>query len=159
MIRTLAIISGLIGVSAFGGMALSMAHDISFAGAQRVAPQPVIAAAMVQPQTLQAAEAETAQVIPAILESSGPHNRLDGKSLFTASMNAPAVSAFPQARHDRDARRDVVSIGAPVFDRGHDFVYASTSPVVSTPPKPAPTGPVLVPGAPLIPDFLIGVFR
>ena len=182
MIRTLSISVGLVGLTALSGMALSMAHDLSFAGAQRVTAEQVTPAALATPSTqagaavmarsdmLQATPGE-AQVVPAILERSGPPNRLAGKSMATASESAPASTVAPPARvlkaalniGDRsggsfaDEPRDTIS--APVFEREPTFRYAPVAPVtVAQRPIAAAVGAPSPSRAPA-PDFLIGVFR
>lgn len=184
MIKMLSISFGLVGLTAVSGIALSMAHDLSFAGAERVAPEEVMEASFAQPAvagTAVATDAETleatpgdAQVLRAMVESSGPPNRLAGKSIATASENAPATTTAPPARVEQAAlaltddvqrRDDALSrepratIGAPVFEREPSFTYVSTGPVATAPrPIESAVGSPTVEAKPS-PTFLIGVFR
>lgn len=167
MIKTISISLGLVGLTAFSGMALSMAHDLSFGTASRVAPEqifqaglafptsaPADAAMMTGPATLEATDGD-AQVVPAIMESVVPYNRLSGKSIATASRNAPTVSVAPMARFqagDHSVPRDVqIAITRPV--------YSATRPTVSV-PRPIPASVSATPTRVTPePDYLIGVYR
>ncbi len=181
MIKTLFISTGLVGMTAFSGMALSMAHDIAFSSAAPVAANEVVQASFALPapqeaettimatgsMSLEATPGEV-ETIPAILESTGPHNRAAGKSIATASIHAVAASVAPQAREDQQIRPDtaarapsdaVVTVSAPVFQRSSGLGYTPVASVrnVAT-PTPAPAAPVVQNNSPT-PDYLIGVFR
>ncbi len=177
MIKTISISLGLVGLTAFGGMALSMAHDLRFASPQRVAPEQLQQVALSQPAisgdvaAIGVATGET-QVIRAIVESSGPHNRLAGKSAATASSQAPVSSIAPVTRaafqdeYDRDIidtprsnrtpRDVVVTVSAPSFARSAPVSYISTTPA---PVRSAVPSAVSRNAATPEPDYLIGVFR
>lgn len=180
VIKTLFISSGLIGMTAFGGMALSMAHDIAFSSPAPVAASEVVQASFSQPapqeaettimatgsMSLEATPGEV-ETIPAILESTGPHNRAAGKSIATASIHAVAASVAPQARVEQDFRPDfgsndddaVVTVSAPVFQRNSGLGYTPAAPVRSVAnPTPVPSLPATH-DTPPAPGFLIGVFR
>lgn len=184
MIKTISISLGLVGLTAFGGMALSMAHDLSFAAPQRVAPEQLQQVALAQPApsavpgqevvtgntTLRAMPGE-AQVIHAILESSGPHNRAAGKSMATASAFAPARSIAPQGRFSvgqdyegqgtfSGPRDDGVSVSGPSIGRSSGLTYVSATqrPAIAAPSRPAPVVARTTQPAPE-PGYLIGVFR
>ncbi len=191
MIKTLAISAGLIGLTAIGGMALSMAHDLAFSrpGAQPVGDERIEQVSFNQPApgsaeaaivTLAAAPMAAvpeAEVIPAILESTGPHNRLAGKSIVTASLNAPAAAIRPAARNAdiagvgddffppnrvRQDREDefVVAISRPVFGQRAPFqTYAASAPVASVPSAPIAAATGVTRAATPTPSFLVGVYR
>lgn len=186
MIKTVLISSGLIGLTAFGGMALSMAHDLAFAEPASVAGDVLTPVAYSVPSVGSAeaaaivssgdgSTAVQADVVHAILESSVPFNRLAGKSAATASANAPVMAIRPIARGhmDRIAAQaaenpsPAMSFAAPALTRQ---TVAYTPP---TPRRPAPVAtPVRVPSpvaaAPIArtprttaqdPQLLIGVYR
>lgn len=173
MIKTIFISAGLIGFTAFGGMALSMAHDLAFTQPQAVQGETLQQVAFSQPQP-GSAEAEILsggavastpldqQAIPAILESTGPYNRLAGKSIATASANAPAMVVRPVARissDDNRIRRDVSpSIVAPVFAR-QSLDYVPSTPRATVAPVATPVRATVAEPATPTPSFLVGVYR